>query len=176
MNTLTRTDPHIEQRISYTTLSGLFLSLFAAFAVREQQHKQHTETHAFDLVLLGTATYRLGRLIAYDKVAEPYREPFTETVPDSSGMGKTVVPKKQSRGVRRAIGELLSCPICTGTWVAAALTYSLHQFPRPTRMFLMMMSAVGMAELLNAATEALKWTGRAEREESSAVHAQRERL
>jgi hypothetical protein len=165
-------DPKIQKRASYATLSGLFISLFAAFVARDQQNQEHTRIRPFDLMLLGIATYRLGRLIAYDKIAETYRKPFTQTVEDSSGMGKTVVPKKQISGFARAIGELVSCPICAGTWVAAGLTYGLYLFPRPTRIFLTMMSSVGIAELLNAATEALKWTGRAEREESGHLHHQ----
>jgi hypothetical protein len=165
--------PKLEKRASYATLSGIFLSLFAAFVTREQQQREHTHVRPFDLAMLGMATYRLGRLLAYDKITETYRKPFTRTIPDSSGMGKTVVAKRNTNGIIRAIGELVSCPVCAGTWIAAGLTYSLHQAPRPTRIFLTMMSTVGIAELLNAATEAMKWTGRAEREESGTLQSQR---
>jgi hypothetical protein len=40
-----------------------------------------------DLVMLGLATYRSGRLIAYERVAAPLREPVTETVPGRQRRG-----------------------------------------------------------------------------------------
>lgn len=172
MSSNTRTT--VERRATYVTLTGIFLSLFAAFSLRERQKGAWDNVRPFDLVLLGLATFRLGRMVAYDKVIETFRLPFTETTPDPSGMGKTVSPRNGESGVVRALGELLSCPICAGTWIAAALTYALSLAPRPTRAFLTIMSAVGMAELLNSATEALSWTGRAAREESSTLHIERE--
>jgi hypothetical protein len=153
----------LEERATYLTLIGLFLSLFTAFLLRGKQTHKHLKLRPFDLALLGIATYRLGRLAAFDKVTEPLRRPFTATKPDPSGAGETVVPR--GFGVRRALGELISCPICAGTWIAALLVYGLGFAPRATRAFLAIMSSIGIAELLNAATEALQWTGEAERKE-----------
>ena len=155
----------LERQTTYLTLTGLFLTLFVAFAARRGR-RAGWEPRPFDLAMLGFATFRLGRLAAYDKVTEPLRRPFTETRADSSGAGKTVVPR--GAGARRALGELISCPTCVGTWIAAALVYGLDILPRPTRAFLTIMSAMGVAELLNAATEALSWTGRFAREEAGA--------
>lgn len=153
-----------EERTTYMVLLSLFLSLFAGFSWYKGHRRQPITIQPFDLTLLGFATYRLGRLAAYDKVTEPLRRPFTRTQPDPSGAGDTVAPK--GRGMQRALGELFSCPICTGTWIAAMLVYGLSLMPGPTRAFLAMMSAIGLAELLNAATEALQWTGEAERREA----------
>jgi hypothetical protein len=75
-----------------------------------------------------------------------------------------VVP--EGEGVRRAIGELFSCPICAGTWIASALVYGLEIAPRPTRIFLAIMSAIGLSEIFNSATEALQWTGEAARKQA----------
>jgi hypothetical protein len=152
-----------QRRAMYTTLIGLFLALFAAFSARARRAGEHLELRPLDLVLLGFSTYRLGRLAAYDKVTEGLRQPFTETQPDAFGAGQTVVPR--GTGARQALGELISCPICAGTWIAAGLVYGLGIAPRPTRAFLAIMSSSGIAELLNAATEALQWTGLAERKE-----------
>jgi hypothetical protein len=115
------------------------------------------ELRPMDLALLVLATFRLGRLIAYDVVMEPFRRPFARTVPDSTGAGETVEPR--GTGVRRALGQLFSCPICTGTWVAAILVYGLYAFPGPTRVFLVIMAVIGAAELLNAFEEAFCWSG-----------------
>jgi len=145
----------VERRSTYVALIGLFLSLFAAFSTRLMRGTG--EVKPLDVALLGMATFRAGRMIAYDQILGPVREPFTETQPDESGAGDTTVP--EGSGVQRALGELLSCPICVGTWVAAILTYGLHLLPGPTRVLLTILSAAGAAELLGATTEALSWGG-----------------
>jgi hypothetical protein len=117
-----------------------------------------------DLAMLGLSTYRLGRMTAYDLVMEPIRYFFTETKPDETGAGDTVEPR--GKGVQRSFGQLFSCPICTGTWISAGLVYALHLFPGTTRIFLQIMSTIGLAELLNAATEAMSWFGQAARREA----------
>jgi hypothetical protein len=123
--------------------------------------------------MLALSTFRLGRMVAYDKVLHPVREPFTETVPDNTGAGLTVEP--EGFGARRAIGELISCPTCAGTWMAALQVYALQLFPGPARMFVAMMAAVGAAELLGSVQEALGWSGLVARQEAGERHHERER-
>lgn len=161
------TDAQVKQQqrqATYLMLIGLFLALLTAFAARTKQQNDSFELRPLDLLLLGFATYRGGHLAAYDKVMHPLRAPFTETRPDASGTGKAVVPKGE--GARRALGELISCPICAGTWIAAGLTYGLIIAPGPTRVFMTILAATGIAESLNAASEALKWSGQVAREQS----------
>jgi len=158
-----------ERRTAYAGLSSLFLALLAAFALRERKNHENLELQPFDLALLGLATLRLGRLAAYDKVFETWRLPVAETRPDESGAGDTVVPK--GRGFQRALGELISCPICAGTWAAAGLVYGLRFAPRFTRALLAIMGAVGAAEIFNGAIEALEWTAQAARERAGQQHA-----
>ncbi len=153
-----------EQRVTYLTLTGLFLTLFALMASREQKKGQKLELRLVDVILLGLAVFRGGRLIAWDHVTEPLRAPFTQTVPDSSGAGDSV--EARGTGARLALGQLLSCPICSGTWVAAALVYGLRLFPGPARLLVTILGAVGAAELVNAGAEALSWHGAAARQEA----------
>jgi hypothetical protein len=155
----------LAQRAMYVTLISLFVSLFLLFMGRVKAKRGSLALRPFELVLLGFATYRLGRLVSFDKVSEPLRQPFTQTEPDPTGVGETVAPK--GTGMRRALGELLSCPICTGTWLAALLVYGLVLLPRVTHAFLVIMGAAGVAELLNAATEALQWTGQLARKNAA---------
>ena len=142
------------------SLIGAFVAIVASFATR-RLGKREDAIAPFDLVLLGLATYRTGRMVAFEPVAEPMRAPFTTLEPDRSGAGENVVARGQ--GAQRAIGELLSCPLCAGTWAALALVLGLHLLPRQTRALLAVMGATGIAELLHAATEALTWTGQAAR-------------
>jgi len=148
------------------TLMGVFISLFMAVALRKpaKSGKKAAKFKPFDIALIGLSTYRLGRMIAYDRVTEPMRHYFTETVPDASGAGETVIPAGQ--GARNAFGQLLSCPICAGTWVAAALVYAFHFFEAPTRMFLAIVGSTALAELLDALTEDWNWSGQAARKQA----------
>ena len=143
------------------TLIGVFLGLLAAFTARQANRGEPVEIKPFDLVLLGLSTYRAGHLIAYERVTEPVRAPLTDTVPDTSGVGETVVAS--GCGVRYALGELESCPTCVGTGAAAGLVYGLHLAPRPTRVFLAVMGTTGVAELMHCSIEAASWVGRAAR-------------
>jgi Protein of unknown function (DUF1360) len=145
----------VQRRATYVALSSLFAALFTMFTLYEHRKGKPDDFTALDLVMLGLASYRTGRMVAYDKVFETERMPFAETVPDPTGAGETVVPK--GTGVRYALGELISCPICVGTWIAAILVFGLTILPGPTRMFLKIMSGIGLAELINAGTEALQW-------------------
>jgi hypothetical protein len=145
-----------ERRATYITLVGLFLSLLGAFALREREANDLDAIDPFDMALLGLSTYRVSRLTSYDQVTEWLRAPITQTE-STQGGGATIVPK--GRGAQRALGELISCPTCVGTWVAGGLVYGLAVAPRPTRAFLAIIGASGIAELLDSATEALKRAG-----------------
>lgn len=141
---------------------SLFLALLATFASRLVRRHDTVSLKPFDLLTLGLTAFRLGRIIAFEGVAGPLREPFTETRADDSGAGQTVTARGE--GVRHVIGELMSCPICAGTWVSAGLVYGSQVLPVPTRLLVAIMSTTGVAELLYSTTEALEWTARAARQ------------
>lgn len=150
-----------EQRLAYVTLTGVLLALMAALGLRRQ--RKNATLQLRDVTLLGLAAFRLGRLVSYDRVMEPLRSPFTQTVPDSTGAGESVEPK--GTGWRRSAGELISCPICSGTWIAAALLYGLEFAPGPTRVLMAVMSAMGLSEMLDSLTEWLCWNAQAARKQ-----------
>ncbi len=136
-----------KKRATYLTLMGVFAGLFAAITGKGGPNGRKLQLGPMDLVLLGLSTYRAGRVIAYDQVTEPLRAPLAK----SSEEGTT--PK--GSGVQAALGELVSCSTCIGTWIAAGLVYGLRVAPTPTRAFLAFMSASGIAEVLDYAVQAL---------------------
>ncbi len=142
-----------QRRATYLGLIGLFFGAFAAFSVREKAEGWVFKLKALDLATLGLATYRTGRVIAFDQVTEPLRASVTK--PSDGGT------ELKGTGVQRALGELVSCPTCIGTWIAAGSVYGLRLAPAPTRAFLAFMAAGGVAELLDYATQALDKAGRA---------------
>ena len=155
----------VSERATKLSLAGAFLGGLGAFTTVLQRRGQQVQVQPLDLVMLGLATYRSGRLVAYERVAAPLREPVTTTIPDGSGAGETVVA--DGEGWRWALGELVSCPVCIGTWVAAGLVYGLHLAPTPTRVYITIMSATGVAQLLSETTEALSWSSRSARRQAA---------
>src|SRR5688500_3590115 len=73
-----------------------------------------------DLALLGLATFKLSRLMTRERVTRPLRAPFTEGEPAPEGDG--VVEAPAGGQLRRAVGELLTCPFCASVWVGTAAT------------------------------------------------------
>jgi hypothetical protein len=163
-----RPDNHKKEEFATkVSLIGIFLSLFIGFASRfnsKKAERRLEKMSSFDLALLGLSTFRLGRLVSYERVFEPIRSLFTETVQDEFGAGETVEPK--GKGIQKSLGELISCPICSGTWIAAGLVYGMQLLPRPTRLFLWINSTIGLAEIFNAVTEAFSWWGQEARKKS----------
>ncbi len=156
-----------QEQAAKLTLASTFLGVLVGFSGLLNRRGASVQLHPFDLAQLGLATYRTGRLVAYERVAAPLREPFTETVPDASGTGDAVVATGQ--GWKWTLGELMSCPVCIGTWVAAGLVYGLHLAPVPTRVYLAIMSSTGVAQILSDTTEALTWTARESRKQAAPI-------
>ena len=125
----------------YAALAATFgtaLGGFLAVAGR----RLHERVSLTDTVRIGLASYKLGRLIAKDRVAAFVRAPVTEDV-------EATEPKREGAG--RALGELVTCPYCIGLWVASGLSYSLVFFPRQTRVVTTIFGAQAVADFLNAA-------------------------
>jgi hypothetical protein len=91
-----------------------------------------------EVVPLGVATFALSKLVAKEKVDRWVREPFVEERPDGERRPK-------GRGLRYAVGELLTCTRCVGTWSALGLVALRVTRPREARV----VSAVLGASALN---------------------------
>jgi len=84
-----------------------------------------------DVLLLGIGTFQLTRILAKDRVLAPFRAPFTKHR-GSAGAGE-VTEEARGSGVKKAIGELITCPYCLAPWVSSALSVSLALAPKKTR-------------------------------------------
>lgn len=102
---------------------------------------------AWDLVLVGVAAHELSRLVATERVTSAIRAPFVEDGEDEAPAGE---------GLRRAMGELLTCPYCLVPWCTLALGTGLVFAPRPTRYLCGLFSAMTLADLLHRGNALLK--------------------
>jgi hypothetical protein len=111
-------------------------------------HRRLPERIGFgDVVRIGLASYKLGRLVAKDEVTSWVRAPVTRDEDATE-------PKPY--GVERALGELVTCPYCIGVWAASGLSYALVLFPRETRLVTTIFGSQAVADFLNAAFVRLK--------------------
>jgi hypothetical protein len=95
-----------------------------------------------DILRIGLASYKLGRLVAKDDVTTWVRAPVTQD-PDAT--------EPKPRGVERVLGELVTCPYCVSVWTASGLSYALVLCPRQTRVVTTIFGAQAIADFLNGA-------------------------
>lgn len=94
------------------------------------------------IVVMGLASFRLTRLIVYDKITAFIRAPFFDEIEEKDENGLTeiyLVPKK--KGLQSWIGELLSCYWCTGFW-ASLFLFGLYLYEPVIGQFLILLLAV----------------------------------
>lgn len=116
----------------YAALIGVFNALLACFLFLDRRSPSSEEVSTGDLLLLGLATQKASRVLARDRVTQPLRAPFTEF--DGPGGSGEVEEKARGTGLRKAIGQLVTCPYCLGIWVASGFIYGFAFNPRLTRM------------------------------------------
>lgn len=127
----------------YAFLIALYNAIFGGFLLLYRRWSDRLERiSGLDLLLLCLATLRMSKLVSEDEITSVVRKPIIE-VEDGQ-------KRPRGHGLRWALGKLVLCPTCTGTWVAAFLTYALHLQPRYTRPFLAMMTASGASQFSDA--------------------------
>lgn len=132
---------------AYAAIAGSFvagLGLVAALARRSPP------ATALDLVALSAATFKASRTLSREKVASFLRQPFVE---GETALGELERPEGQ--GFQRAVGELLLCTRCVGTWSAAALASTQMLTPRFGRALTWTLAAGAANDFLHAAFTAL---------------------
>ncbi len=140
---------------SYGVLAGVFNGLFAVFLllVRGTGRSLPERVDARDIALLGMAAHKLSLMGAEDAVTSPLRAPFTELQEKTSP--KKVDEKPRGEGLRRSIGELLTCKFCLGVWLASFFTYGLVLVPRVTRLVASVFAVITVSDYLHQIYKAL---------------------
>jgi hypothetical protein len=108
------------------------------------------EHRPIDLAVIGLATFKAARTLARDEVTSFIREPFVEGEAHEGGEDPV-----ESGDLRQAIGELVTCTRCAGTWVAAGLTTTQVLAPRFGRLLTWSLAAAGANDFLQGGFAAL---------------------
>ena len=131
----------------YAALLGFYVASVAVLTGAAIEQKRFPKRFSLlDLALLGTATHKLSRIIAKDRITGILRAPFVSYI-RSAGAGE-VEEEPRGRGMQRGIGQLISCPYCMAPWCATALAFGLVFAPRVTRFFAGILASVAASDFL----------------------------
>lgn len=105
-----------------------------------------------DIALYGVATHRLSRLLSREKVARFARAPFTDVDEDvPAPPAEMSEHPRSSTGIRRAMGELVTCTMCMDQWIAAGFVVGHVWAPRATRVTACAFAVKSVADTLHLA-------------------------
>jgi hypothetical protein len=137
---------------AYAGIMGTFAGGLAAAGVlaRLLDRDPRCDT-VLDLAVLSAATFKAARTISRDEVTSFIRNPFVE---GEAGTGNEEEPK-ETGDIQQAIGELVTCSRCIGTWAAAGLATTQILAPRFGRLLTWSLAAAGANDFLQAGFVAL---------------------
>ncbi|HEY0398788.1 MAG TPA: DUF1360 domain-containing protein, partial [Acidimicrobiia bacterium] len=134
----------------YAVLMGVYGAAVAAgVVVLRRRNRTLPDVRLADVALVGVATHKLARRMSKDSVTSPLRAPFTRY----EGVAGPAELQEGARGsgIRKAVGELVSCPFCLSQWVATGFTFGLIAAPRATRWAASIFASLALADFLQFA-------------------------
>src|SRR6266511_3869142 len=127
---------------AYARIMGSFVGGLATAGAIGRDPQCHT---ALDFAVLGAATFKVAHTLSHDEVTSFIRQPFVKGQAHS-GEGEEPV----EGGMEQAIGELITCSRCAGTWAAAALAVTQILAPRSGRLLTWSFGAAAANDFLQA--------------------------
>jgi hypothetical protein len=129
-----------------TYVGGLGLAGLAARLTRRNPACQTP----LDFLVLSAASFKAARTLARDEVTSFLRDPFVE-----GNAHEGDEEPLESGDYRQAIGELVTCSRCVGTWAAGTLATTQILAPRFGRLLTWSLAAAGANDWLQAAFAAM---------------------
>ncbi len=137
---------------AYATITGVFVgSLALAGGLARLLGRDPRDQTWLDLATLSAATFKAARTIVRDDVTSFIREPFVEGDPRDPEEEHPL----QTGGMEQALGELVLCSRCVGTWAAAGLATTQVLAPRFGRMLTWTLAGAAINDFLQAGFVAL---------------------
>jgi hypothetical protein len=136
---------------SYAAIMATFAGGLAGAGALARLFRRDPQCHtALDFFVLGAASFKAARTLSHDEVTSFIREPF---VRGRAHTGENEEPIEG--GMEQAIGELVTCSRCAGTWVAAGLAATQIIAPRFGRLLTWSLGSAAINDFLQAGFTAL---------------------
>ncbi len=130
----------------YVALEVVFATALAgvvALTTRRTRNKVAPISRA-ELPALAVATFALADVVSKERISTWLREPFVIESADHRPL------EPAGSGIRRAIGELLTCSRCAGTWSALGLLGLRTAFPTAGKVTVNVLALTGANDMLQA--------------------------
>ena len=128
----------------YGAINAAYLVLLGGLIAAWTRRGQEAAIPRSELPTLAIATFALAKVVAHEKIGTWVREPFVDESPERQPKG----PRGQ--GMRRAIGELLTCTRCVGAWAALAVVGLRVAAPEEGRLAATVLATSGINDFLQA--------------------------
>jgi hypothetical protein len=136
---------------SYAAIMGTFAGGLVTAGALARALDRDPQCHtALDFAVLSAAAFKASRTLSHDEVTSFVRQPF---VRGDAHSGEDEEPVQG--GMEQAIGELVTCSRCAGTWVAAGLAMTQVIAPRFGRLLTWSLGAAAVNDFLQAGFTAL---------------------
>ncbi|WP_026561088.1 DUF1360 domain-containing protein [Bacillus sp. J37] len=104
-----------------------------------------------EFLIIALASFRLTRLMVFDKITSFIRSPFHREMEEINENGETeIYIEIKGKGIRAWIGELLSCYWCTGVWCTAFLCGLWWFWPIGAEPLLVILAIAGLAGIIES--------------------------
>jgi hypothetical protein len=136
---------------AYAAIMGTFVGGLVAAGAAARALDRDPQCHTtLDFAVLSAASFKAARTLSHDEVTSFVRQPF---VRGDAHSGENEEPVQG--GMEQALGELVTCSRCAGTWVAAGLAATQVLAPRFGRLLTWSLGAAAANDFLQAAFTAL---------------------
>lgn len=141
---------HLANAIDYALINVSYVSALAGVGAVLHRQRGQVDLTPRELVLLTLATFSLADVFAHERIATWIRRPFdVETSDHRPG-------QPRGRGLRYAIGELMACSRCVGSWSALGLVGLRVVSPSASGAVTTVLAAGGANDFLQALFRILK--------------------
>lgn len=139
----------------YATILAAFGGALAATAgVERMRGRGAPQRSTLDYVVLCAGSFKAARALSRERVGSVLRQPFVES--DARDVPEALNERPAGDGARRAVGELVTCTRCVGTWAAAGLLASQAVAPRFGRLLTWSLAAGAANDFLQAGFAAMR--------------------
>lgn len=128
----------------YALINTVYLAALGALGTTALRRGRQPIASARDLAEVAFATFALADVFAHEKIAHWIREPFVHETDDH----RPGAPR--GSGLRYAVGELLSCSRCVGSWSALSLCAVRVASPAAGQAVTSVLAAAGANDVLQA--------------------------
>jgi hypothetical protein len=129
--------------VDYAAINAVWLSLAAALVAGTRGRASDDPITNKELIPLAAATFAVSKALARERIGAWVREPFVDEEENQR-------QRPKGSRIRRAVGELVTCTRCVGTWSALAVVGLRVMHPEAGRTISMVLASSAANDWMQA--------------------------